>query len=209
MLAALVYELPHSGNRLYISHRRRQGGIGKRHFFKTNAVGFALNIANPCRSCRFLKTVLVKVFKDRYEDETGLIIEGSFTSGKTDIADVKISYKKEKDLCTKKPQFTLVGSLNKKRETIVTVTLINPNPPNCRPLYIGGDLLVGTNGSEANYQVESKKKGPAYNHRVTVNGGTRQIRLYRIIRKNQKGSFVFSFAGTNQAYCIAKDSVAC
>ena len=207
--AALVYDLPHSGNRLYISLRRRQDGIGKRQFFKTNPVGFAVNIANPCRNCRFLKTILVKVFKNRYEDETGLVIEGSFpATGKTDIADVKISYNKAKDLCTKKPTFTLVGSLNKKRQTIVTITLVNNNPASCRPLYIGGDLITGIKGSSANYQTESKKKGPAYNNRITINGGTKQIRLYRIIREKQRGEFVFSFAGTTQTYCIEKDSVA-
>lgn len=203
--AALVYNLPHSGNRMYISLRRRESGIGRRQYFESRTEGFAVHIAKPCHNCRFFKTLLARfVGTDFATDQTGLVIETSFLNDEKDLATIRVTYNKTFDLCTKPPTIKLEGKFDRHGRTIVVVTMTNNNAKFCRPMYVGGDIMIGIRGSSAEFMRKTKGMGRNYGNSALIMSGQTQIRHYKINRNNRVGEFVFDWGGSRKAYCIRR-----
>ena len=206
--AALVYVVPHSGLRMYIALRRRSSGIVKKRYFENNLVGFAIHLASPCHNCRHFKTLLLKIVKPgRYEDENGLVLETKILNSEADMATVKVSYDASKARCTARPQFELKGGWNFRVGSTITVTMKNMNAPSCRPLYVNPELITGIYGSETSYWEKSRKFGWKYNNNKLILGGDKQIRVYKLRRKDGIGQFVFDFAGYRKKYCVYKGAL--
>lgn len=170
---ALVFDIPHTGNRMYISMPKSATAIKEgEDWLKTH--DFNIYIASPCKSCMFQKSVLVKRFKGSYVDETGLNIEVVDVVNKSEAV-LAISYQPEMATCDIEPEYLVSANLlkaktNKREGKIrVKVTTKNHNSAGCRPYFLyGGVGAVFTNEegerltSKQGIRIKKPHKGYSY-----------------------------------------------
>ncbi|GAA3965297.1 hypothetical protein [Allohahella marinimesophila] len=137
---ALVYDIPHTGNRLFIAMPKSPDTL-KAGEGRLSSHELVIYVASPCKRCTFQKSILFERFSGNLQDETGLNIE---VVDAVDTANVTlhISHSSHHAQCTQPPEFEVSQSLqrtlgkNQDGKVKLTIKARNDNPSGCRPMMI-------------------------------------------------------------------------